>query len=270
MKVVLFCGGSGMRLREHYETIPKPMVPIGHRPILWHLMKYYAHYGHKDFILCLGWKAEVIKNFFSNTHQRKGLDNNSNRIEDLDCAPDAEMADWKITFADTGASSNIGQRLKIVAPYLSGETSFLANYADGLADAPLPALIDFHHQNKSIASFLTVKPAQTFHTVLMGPKGQVTGMRGIDQSDVWINAGFFVFNTDIFGYIEDDENLVNEPFQRLIAMGKLFSMKYRGFWQCMDTIKDKQLLEKMCAQSRVPWKIWTQTRPRPVFVNHAT
>jgi len=259
MKVVLFCGGLGMRLREYSESVPKPMVQIGYRPILWHIMKYYAHYGHTEFILCLGWKADVIKRYFleydecvSNNFVFSGTDRT---IELLN----QDIRDWKITFVDTGTTANIGERLQAVKPFLKGERTFLANYADGLTDCPLPRLIDFHRQTDSIASFLTVKPMNSFHSVQADAAGMVQRIEAVQDSAVWINAGFFVFDRQIFDYMQPGEELVNEPFQRLIDARRLTTMPYPGFFACMDTFKEKQILDDRYSRGDTPWEVWRQS-----------
>jgi glucose-1-phosphate cytidylyltransferase len=261
MKVVLFCGGFGMRLREFSESIPKPMVTIGYRPILWHVMKYYAHFGVKEFILCLGWKADVIKQYFLNYSEclsndfvlTGGGSNVSLLSSDID--------DWKITFVDTGTASNIGQRLKAAQPYLEGEETFLANYADGLTDFHLPTLIDFHHDQQAVASFLSVKPSYSFHTVQAGADGRVSKVQAINHADVWMNGGFFVLNQKIFDHMHPGEELVVEPFNRLIESQQLCTMKYEGFWGCMDTFKEKQMLDDMYTRGVTPWELWKQAEP---------
>jgi len=262
MKVVLFCGGLGTRLREYSETIPKPMVEIGYRPILWHVMKYYAYYGHKDFILCLGYKSDVIKNYFLNYNEC--LSNNfvlSNGCKEVTLL-NTDIDDWRITFVDTGLHSNIGQRLRAVEEYLEGEEVFLANYSDGLSDAPLPDLIDYFVTSEKTASFLSVRPTQSFHVVSLDEDGEVEAIRHIKNSGIWINGGFFVFRKDIFRYINDGEELVNEPFQRLIERGKLTTYKHTGFWVSMDTFKDKQLLDDMCSRGETPWEVWKNSDRR--------
>lgn len=269
MKVVLFCGGMGMRLREHSENIPKPLVNIGPRPILWHLMKYYAHYGHKDFILCLGHQATAIKNYFLNYDECLSndftLSQSGKHIELLN----SDIHDWRITFVDTGLTSNIGQRLKAVEEHLDGEDVFLANYADGLSDLPLPHIIDHFDRGDKVACFMGVRPSQTFHFVEMDEQGQVSGIRDVHSAEVWINGGFFVFKKDIFRYMRDGEELVLEPFERLIAEGQLSCYKYRGFWACMDTFKEKQAFDDMYARLEVPWEVWRTSGPRHRLVGAA-
>jgi glucose-1-phosphate cytidylyltransferase len=258
MKVVLFCGGFGMRLREYSEAVPKPMVKIGYRPIMWHIMKYYAHFGHKDFILCLGWKADVIKEYFLNYNECLSndfvLSNGGRNVELLS----RDIRDWRITFVDTGTSTIIGQRLRAVQPYLEGERTFLANYADGLTDFPLPDLIDLHHRQQAVASFLSVRPSQSFHAVETDGEGHVHRMTSIGTSDVWMNGGYFVLDHEIFDYLAEGEELVEAPFHRLIAERRLITMRYEGFWCCMDTYKEKQTLDDMDARGECPWELWTR------------
>lgn len=256
MKVVIFCGGLGMRLREYSENTPKPMVNIGYRPILWHVMKYYAHYGHKDFILCLGYKADVIKNYFLNYDECLSndfvLSHGGEKLELLN----SDIQDWKITFVDTGLTSNIGQRLMAVEEYLEGEEVFLANYSDGLTNLPLPDLIDNFLKHEKIACFLCVKPTQSFHVVSMKNGGVVSEILHVDQTDMWINGGYFIFRQEIFRYINEGEELIQEPFHRLIEREGLMAYKYEGFWACMDTFKDKQQLDDMHSRGDAPWEIW--------------
>jgi len=256
MKVVLFCGGLGMRLREYSETIPKPMINIGYRPILWHVMKYYAQYGHKDFLLCLGHGADVIKNYFLNYNECLSndfvLSQGGRRLNLMN----SDIQDWKITFADTGVTANIGQRLKAVERYLNGEEVFLANYSDGLTDLPLPEQIDHFRRQGRLATFLWVKPNVSFHFVSANADGIVQDISDVKQSQVRINGGYFVFKKEIFKYIRDGEDLLNEPFQRLIREQQLVAHKYDGFWAAMDTFKDKQLLDDMYARGNAPWEVW--------------
>jgi len=256
MKVVLFCGGLGTRLRDYSETIPKPLVNIGYRPILWHVMKYYAHYGHKDFILCLGYKADLIKDYFLRYNECISNDftllNGGKNLKLLN----SDIHDWNITFVDTGLNSNIGQRLKAVQPYLDGEKVFLANYSDGLTDLVLPEAIDEFYQRDKIASFLSVRPSQTFHLISATPNGTVTAIQDVHQANIRINGGYFILKNEIFDYLHEGEELVYEPFERLIGMQQLFAYEYNGFWACMDTFKDKQQLEDMFSYGKAPWEIW--------------
>jgi len=256
MKVVIFCGGLGMRLRDFSESIPKPMVPVGYRPILWHVMRYYAHFGHKDFILCLGYKADTIKQYFLDYDETISNDfvlaEGGKRVELLA----SDIQDWKITFVDTGLNSNIGMRLKAVEPFLEGEDLFLANYSDGLTDLPLPDMIDFARRREAVACFLGVAPTSSFHLVQAGPDGLVKSIQHIKDIGMRVNGGFFVLRKEIFDHMREGEELVQEPFQRLAQAGKLVTYPYDGFWACMDTFKEKQLLEDMYSRGQPPWEVW--------------
>jgi glucose-1-phosphate cytidylyltransferase len=256
MKVVLFCGGLGTRLREYSETIPKPMVEIGYRPILWHLMKYYAYYGHNEFILCLGYRGDMIKEYFLSYNECISNDfvlSNAGKNIQLQ---QTDIHDWKITFADTGLNSNLGQRLKAVQKYLEDDEVFLANYTDGLTDLPLSDYLDHFFKQEKIASLLCVKPAQSFHVVHTDAEDLLTDIRVVHQSDVWINGGFFVFKKEIFDHINEGEELVQEPFQRLIAKKQLLAYKWHGFFAAMDTFKEKRLFDDMYADDNRPWEVW--------------
>jgi glucose-1-phosphate cytidylyltransferase len=260
MKVVLFCGGLGTRLREYSESIPKPMVPIGYRPILWHMMKYYAHFGHREFILCLGYRGDVIKQYFLNYDECLSNDfvlSNGGRALEL---YSRDIEDWKITFVDTGLHANVGQRLKAVEHYLGGDEVFLANYADGLSNLSLPEYLEQFRRHDRIASFLCVRPSQTFHIVSADEAGVVHDIRHVGQAELWINGGFFAFKREIFDYLREGEELVEEPFQRLIAKGQLMTYRFSGYWQCMDTFKDKQLLDDLNARGNAPWEVWKRPR----------
>jgi glucose-1-phosphate cytidylyltransferase len=257
MKVVLFCGGLGLRLREYSEHIPKPMVTIGYRPILWHIMKYYAHFGHREFILCLGYGGDVIKKYFLNYSECISndfvLSEGGRRLQLFN----TDIEDWKITFADTGTHANIGQRLRAVAKHLDGEPVFLANYGDGLSDLPLDDQIEHFHRENKVASFLCVKPNLTSHFISLGKNGRVEAIKdGGRSDDIRINGGFFVFRREVFDYILDGDDLLGGAFPRLLAAGQLVAYKYDGFWGCMDTFKDKQLLDDMHARGGSAWEVW--------------
>ena len=263
MKVILFCGGFGMRIREYSENIPKPMVPVGYRPVLWHVMKYYAHYGHKEFILCLGHGADVVKNYFLNYNECASNDFvMSQGGKKLDLI-NTDIQDWNITFADTGTTTNIAQRLTAVKKYLGDDQEFIANYSDGLTDLPLPDQLDHFHRMKAVASFVSVTPRLSYYMVASEDNGLVSGMNEMSQSSLRINGGYMLFTRAIFDYIQDGEELVQEPFQRLIKDQKLVGYRYDGFWASMDTFKDKQVLDEMYIKGRAPWLIWKQTTVAP-------
>jgi len=256
MKVVLFCGGLGLRLREYSETIPKPMVPIGQRPILWHNMRGYAHFGHRDFILCLGYKAALVKEYFLGYNEAISndfvLSDGGRSLELLS----RDIADWRITFADTGLRSNIGQRLLAVRRYVEDEPIFLANYGDNVSDAPIDQLVDDFCHRDAVAAFLSVRPTHSFHVTELDGANVVTAIRHVADSGIRINGGYFIFRREIFDYIEPGEELVEEPFQRLIAERRLIAYPYDGFWAPMDTLKDYQTLESMAESGRPPWAVW--------------
>lgn len=259
MKVVLFCGGLGTRLREHSDTVPKPLVNIGHRPIVWHLMRYYSHFGHKEFILCLGYRGDMIREYFlkydeclTNDFTLHGAGSKRIKLHSEDAS------DWKITFVDTGLHSNIGQRLLGVRRYLESDSEFLANYADGLSDLPLDALIDDFRNKRAVASFASVRSWHSFHAVAADEAGFVTAMGPMRNEDFMINGGFFAFRNEIFDYIEEGEELVEEPFNRLRAKRLLVTYRHEGFWQPMDTFKDKISFDRMDARGECPWKVWHQ------------
>jgi glucose-1-phosphate cytidylyltransferase len=262
MRVVLFCGGLGMRMRGYDDRIPKPMVPIGGHPLLWWVMRYYAHFGHKDFILCLGYKGNAIKEYFLNYNECMPNDfimnGNARQVEPLE----RDLSDWRITFVDTGMNSNIGERLLAVKPHLKGEEVFLANYSDGLSDFHLPSLVD-GLAPRAVASFLSVRPNMSFHFVHRRDDGMVTSIEDCHGADIWINGGFFILRQEIFDYIRPGDELVLEPFQRLIGESRLSTVRYDGFWRCVDTFKDLQALENLDAEGRAPWKLWKRP-PAPL------
>lgn len=260
MKVVLFCGGLGMRIREASEKIPKPMVEVGDRPILWHIMKYYAHFGHTDFVLCLGYRSEVIKNYFVNYAAFSSSDcvlsNGGRNLQILN----SDINDWTITFVDTGITSNIGQRLNAAERYLGDDDTFLANYSDNLTDFHLPDLVEEFHRRNKVAAFLCVRPTLSCHCVSIGNDGLVQDIRSIGESSMRINGGYFVFKRSIFEHIKHGEELVQEPFRRLIETGNLLGYAYDGFWKSMDTFKEKQELDDLANNGRASWQVWRFAR----------
>ena len=261
MKVVLFCGGAGMRLRGYSEDVPKPMVTIGARPVLWHVMKYYAHFGHKDFILCLGYKANAIKDYFLKYEESVSNDfvfSQGGRKLDF---TQRDIDDWTITFVDTGLQSTIADRLRQVEPHIGNDEMFLANYSDGLTDFPLPKLIEDFRRRDAYATFLSVQPrSSSLDTVHLDADGSVRVIKCMKDADIWVNGGYFVLRKEIFRYIKPKEELVYEPFQRLINEKKIWSQRYDGFWQCMDTFRDKQLLDEMEATGEAPWCLWKNSK----------
>ena len=264
MKVVLFCGGLGTRIREYSDSVPKPMVPIGQQPILWHVMQYYSQYGHQDFILCLGYKANVVKDYFLNYRQTANSDcmvsNFGKKIEILGDRP----PDWRVSLVDTGIWRNIGQRLMAVRHLVENEEIFLANYSDGLTDACLPDMIDQFRKSGKIASFIAIHPPVSFHLAEFDEQGAVRRLRASQESDVWVNGGYFIFRNQIFDFIREGEELVVEPFKRLIESGQLMAFKHEGFWRAMDTLRDKQVLEEMIERGQMPWRLDDSARAAAV------
>ncbi len=261
MKVVLFCGGQGIRLRAHSEDMPKPMVSVGYRPVLWHIMRYYAHFGYKDFILCLGYKADDIKSYFLRYEEALSNDfvlSGESRSVDL---LGHDIADWRITFVDTGLNASIGQRLRAVRRYV-GDEPFLANYGDVLTDAPLDERVEKFLASDTVASLMCVRPTSySFHLVRRNGSNLVTHVDAVGTSDLWINGGYFIFRPAIFDFIGPAEDLIEEPFGRLIAAGQLRADPYEGYWAPLDTLKDVQVLQRAFESGRPPWAIWQAKIP---------
>jgi glucose-1-phosphate cytidylyltransferase len=259
MKVVIFCGGQGLRLRDFSEAVPKPMVPVGFRPIIWHTMKYYAHYGHKEFILALGYKADVIKDYFLNYNEAMSNDfvltGGGRNMKLLS----SDIDDWKITFVDTGMESNIGMRLMRVREHIGNDEYFMCNYADCLTDAPLNDMTENLKAQKKLMSFIAVKPSTSFHVVQYNDNGSLKGVTLAQEMGLYINGGYWVMHRDAFNYMNYGEEIVNEPMQRLLAEDKLIAHRYDGFWACMDTFKEKMMLDDMVARGKAPWQVWKPT-----------
>jgi glucose-1-phosphate cytidylyltransferase len=256
LKVVLFCGGQGTRLRDYSDQIPKPLVEVGGRPILWHIMKYYAHFGHKEFILCLGHAGTAIKNYFLKYEECLSNDfvltRGGKQLELLS----KDIDDWRITFVDTGRNSTIGERLRRVRQYVEPDEIFLANYADGLSDLDLSAYVQNFAALDKVACFMTVPAPHTFHIVHADEKNDVVRLEHIARSPVRINAGFFALRREIFEYMKPGEELVIEPFERLIREKRLLGVPHDGFWRNMDTFKDKMVLDEIIERGPAPWQVW--------------
>jgi glucose-1-phosphate cytidylyltransferase len=256
MKVVIFCGGFGVRMGEETRRIPKPMIEIGGKPILWHIMRYYSMWGHDEFILCLGYKGEVVKQFF--------LSYNGALLNDFVLDRDAtgtrlemlsrDLDKWRITFVDTGLNATIGERLKAVGPHLGDDDTFLATYGDGLTDAPLTKLIDAFHESGKTAQFLSVRPQFNAHMVTAEADGTVLTVDEMSTSAIRINGGFMVLKREILDLIEPGHELVEETFAKLIERRDLVAYPYEGFFQPMDTIKDRQNLESLNESGEAPWR----------------
>jgi glucose-1-phosphate cytidylyltransferase len=258
MKVVLFCGGLGTRLRDYSDQLPKPLVPIGSRPIIWHIMKYYAHFGHKEFILCLGYGGAAIKDFFLKYEECVSNDfvfsGGGSKIELLN----KDIDDWRITFVDTGPHTSIGERLRLVREHVADSEVFLANYADGVSDLNLDKYVSDFLARKKIACFLSVRVPHTFHVVRADPQQHVLELQHVTDAPLRINGGYFVLRREIFDYIKPGEELVVEAFHRLIEQKQLLAVEYDGFWRNMDTFKDKIQLDQMVESNQAPWRVWAQ------------
>lgn len=241
-------------MQEAAPSIPKPMVPIANRPILLHIMKYYAHFGHDDFVICLGHKGEVIKEYFLNYNEALSndfiLSNGGRDVELLG----SDISSWRVRFVDTGIQSTTGERLRAIGPHLGDDDYFLATYGDGLTDAPLPEMIELLRSSGKTGLFLSVRPIFNAHVVEADADGVVRSVEDIQQADVRINGGFFVFRREMLDYVKPGEELVEEPFHRLIENGKLIAYRYDGFWEPMDTMKDKQRLDALAETGRAPWR----------------
>ena len=261
MKVVLFCGGLGMRMRTGPESLPKPMMPIGSRPVLWHVMRYYAHFGHTDFILCLGYGAHSVKDYFLNYRETGSNDfvlrDGGARIELLE----TDISKWTITFVDTGIDTAIGERLRRVRPHLGDDPVFLANYGDVLTDAPMNDIISEFEETDAVGSLLAVKPQDSFHIVDIDADSQVTGLVAVADMNMRINGGYFVLRQEIFDYLDEGDDLVMDGCVRAAKAGRFRATSYDGFWAPMDTLKERAALEDQYRRGVSPWALW---RKHPV------
>lgn len=260
MKVVLFCGGLGMRMREGTNDAPKPMAMIGDRPLLWHVMRYYAHFGHTDFILCLGYGARAVKEYFLRYDETLTNDFTLSRGgADVQMFA-TDISDWNITFIDTGRNTTIGERLMRVRKYLEEEPMFLANYADTLTDAPLPENVARFSDSDAVASMLAVPPVSSHHVVELDGVGLVTGVRDFGELMQWENGGYFILRPKIFDFLRVGEDMVPHAFNRLVADQLLFAQPYKGFWRAVDTFKDRAEMELLYEGNRCPWMVWNAER----------
>jgi glucose-1-phosphate cytidylyltransferase len=240
MKVVLFCGGRGLRIRPLDDATPKSLMPIGPRPLLWHVMRYYAHFGHTDFVLALGYGARAITDYFH---------------------PDvAEAEGWRITFVDTGLDTAIGERLRRVRRFLGDDDMFLANYADVLTDAPLDRIVADAARGEAVGSLLAVRPSHSFHVVEYASGGRVTGLTPAAEMPLRVNGGYFVLRQQIFDYLDEGEDLVGHAFARAAADGRLTAIPYDGFWAPVDTLKERTALEDLVSDGAAPWMVWREDR----------
>jgi glucose-1-phosphate cytidylyltransferase len=256
MKVVLFCGGLGMRMSSGPDSLPKPMMPIGNRPVLWHVMRYYAHFGHTDFILCLGFGAKAVKDYFLSYRETESNDfvltKGGSEVEMLG----SDISEWRISFVDTGIRTPIGERLRRVRPLLEDDEVFLANYGDVLTDAPLNPMIDDFLKTDAVGALLAVKPQDSFHVVRISDGNHVTGLEPVADMAMRINGGYFVLRQGIFDYLGKDEDLVMDACVRAAAARRMLAVSYDGFWAPMDTLKERTVLEDLYHSGRSPWAVW--------------
>jgi glucose-1-phosphate cytidylyltransferase len=256
MKVVLFCGGLGMRMRDGVSSGPKPMAMVGERPLLWHVMRYYAHYGHDDFILCLGYGASAVKDFFLNYDETRSndfvLENGARDVQLFS----KDISDWRVTFVDTGLNSPIGERLRRVRRFVEDEPMFLANYADVLTNAPLPDMIERFRASSAEAALLAVPPQSSHHVVDIGEDGlitQVTPMRDLRQ---WENGGYFILRPGVFDALNEGEDLVEDAImRRLVPQRRVLAYSYKGYWSPADTVKERAQLDEMYHRGNCPWMV---------------
>jgi len=257
MKVVLFCGGLGLRMRSGGDSAPKPMMTIGDRPVLWHVMRYYAHFGHKDFVLCLGYGAMAVKEYFLRYEETRSNDfvlaRGGQDIQLLE----SDISEWRITFVDTGMGTSIGERLRRVRSHLDGDEMFLANYGDVLTDAPLDRTVDQMASSDAVASLLAVPPQASFHVVSFGADTRIDTVRSVSDLPMWVNGGYFVLRQEVFDALGQGEDLVGDAFRRLAAARKLLAVPYNGFWAPMDTFKERSYLEELHRRGTRPWAVWS-------------
>lgn len=257
MKVVILAGGYGTRISEESHLKPKPMIEIGDKPILWHIMKHYSKYGFNEFVICLGYKGYVIKEYFANYYLHQGdvtFDFSSgNHLTHINNSSEP----WKITLVDTGLNTMTGGRLKRVKEYLGNEP-FMLTYGDGVSDVNLNELIEFHKSKKSMVTLTTIQPAGRFGVVDTDIDLRVQSFRQKSQEDSgWINGGYMVIEPEFIDLIEGDQTVLEkEPFDAVVEKGKLFTYRHQAFWQCMDTMRDKNYLDELWAKDSAPWKIW--------------
>ncbi len=264
MKVVLFCGGYGMRMRDGADDdLPKPMNRVGPRPLMWHVMRYYAHFGHREFVLCLGYGAHHIKDFFLN-YQETTSNDFVLRGGEVDLLG-SDIADWTITFVNTGMDTPIGERLRRVRDYVEGEDAFLANYADVLTDLPLDHMVDKFLSSDAAVALLAVPPQSTFHCVELGETGRVSTISSIRTMPLWENGGYFVLRPEVFDHLPENGDLVEDACGSLAKQGRLMAYPYRGFWHPADTIKERNALEAAYQSGTRPWMRWEQRPDRYPF-----
>lgn len=261
MKVVLFCGGLGLRMRDGVTTGPKPMAMVGERPLLWHVMRYYAHFGHKDFIVCLGYGANAVKDFFLNYDETRSND----FVIENGAARDVKLfrtdiSEWRITLIDTGLNSPIGERLRRVRRFVEDEPIFLANYADVLTNAQLPDMIGRFEASSAVVGLLAVPPQSSHHVVDIDDSGLITQVTAMQDLRQWENGGYFVMRPEIFDHLNEGEDLVEDAIMRLVPQGRVLAYPYKGYWSPADTVKERAQLEELYHRGTCPWMVWDPDR----------
>lgn len=257
MKVVILCGGQGTRLREETEFKPKPLVDIGGRPILWHIMKHYAHHGHRDFVLCLGYRGQMIKEYFLNYETMNASFTLSLANRRHLTIHDNHREDWNVTLADTGVETNTGGRIKRIERFIDDE-DFFCTYGDGVSNVDLDKLYRFHKERGRIATLTGLHPVSKYGVFQHGGDHLVTGFKEKPRMDDLVSGGFFVFNRKIFDYLDEDAVLEREPLERLSEQRQLAVYEHDGFWHSMDTYKDAITLNELWDSGRGDWKVWTE------------
>ena len=265
MKVVLFCGGLGMRMRDGVSNAPKPMAMIGERPMMWHVMRYYAHFGHTDFVLCLGYGASYVKDFFLNYDETRSNDFVLERGDRAAKLFRTDISDWQITFVDTGLHSQIGERLRRIRRFVEDEPMFLANYADVLTNAPLPEMIQQFEASSATVSMLAVPPQSSHHVVDIGEDRLITQVTPMQDLRQWENGGYFIFRPEIFDHLSEGEDLVEDAIVRLVPQRRVLAYPYKGYWCPADTVKERAQLEDMYEKGNCPWMVWDPERSGQVL-----
>ena len=260
MKVVLFCGGYGMRMRDGQSDVPKPMTTVGPRPLIWHVMRYYAHFGHTDFVLCLGYGAHHVKDYFLNYAETESNDFvlRGGKVELLG----SDVQDWTITFVHTGLDSPIGERLRRVRGYVENEDMFLANYADVLTDVPLNDMIDEFKASDAVGSLVAVPPQSAFHCVEVSDNGRLTGIKSLQQLPLYENGGYFALRPEVFDYLPENGDLIGDACTPLAAEGRMLAYRHSGFWHPADTVKERTALEAYFRAGDAPWMLWETKQQR--------
>lgn len=262
MKVVLFCGGYGMRMRDGASDLPKPMHPVGPRPLIWHVMRYYAHFGHKDFVLCLGYGAHHIKDYFLHYDETESNDFvlHQGEVELLG----SDIQDWNITFVHTGLDSPIGERLRRVKALVQDEEMFHANYADVLTDAPLDTMVEQFANSDAVGQLMAVPPQSAFHCVDITDDGRLDSITTLQEMPLWENGGYLMFRPEVFEHLSENCDLIDDVCRPLAKQGRMRAYRHRGFWQPADTVKERNALEAAYQGGTRPWMLWEEPDRDPL------